>query len=58
LAKEDQKKPKTEDEENADNEELRNRAANALKNELIHNRISKAEKEVEIVRYNGLLRTI
>lgn len=53
--KKTKKKPKTEDEERLEHEELCNRITHVLKTDLLHNKIQKAEKEVEIVKIKWLI---
>lgn len=52
--KKTKKKAKTEDEENNDLEELRNRVSNNLKNEFLTHRVEKAQNEVEFVKIKWL----
>jgi hypothetical protein len=52
--KKNKKKPKTEEEENAELEEVKNRAVNGLKHELLASKVNKAENEIEFAKTKWL----
>jgi hypothetical protein len=49
------KKPKTDDEEAQEAEDIKNRTQNALKNELLANRLTKVGREIDILRTKWLM---
>ncbi len=49
------KKPKTDDEEAQEAEDIKNRSQNALKNELLANRLTKVGREIDILRTKWLM---
>jgi hypothetical protein len=53
--KKNKKKPKTEDEDAKDMEELKNRVSVALSQQLVENRVERAENDVELVRTQWLM---
>lgn len=52
--KKTKKKPKTEEEENAELEELKNKVGHGLKTELLQNRVERAEQDIDYVKTKWL----